>query len=57
MTRHAIIAHIMIATGILGTGAKVTEWTIKPAITQRLVKTINVGPNMCAGFKTAGLTN
>lgn len=57
MTRHAVLAQIMIAIGILGAVAKVMEWTRKPVITQRLVKTTIVGPNMCAGFKTAGLTN
>lgn len=57
MTRHAVLAQIMIATGIMGTGAQVMEWTRKPVITQRLVKTTIVGPNMCAGFKTVALTH
>lgn len=58
MTPHAIMCQIMISLGILGIADRVTTWTShRPVISQRMVKTISVGPNMCAGFKTAGLTN
>lgn len=58
MTRHAIIAHIMIATGILGTGAKVMEWTsVRPVISQRTVKLLTIGTPTNAGRTTAGSMN
>lgn len=52
-----MISRIMILIGILGLAWQVTVWTRdRPVISQRLVKTVSVGPNMCAGFKAANLT-
>lgn len=53
MTLHAITCQIAIAIGVLGIAHKAITWTMRPAINQRLVHTVAVGPNMCAGFKTA----
>ncbi len=53
-----MIPRVMILIGLLASAWQVTVWTKdRPVISQRLVTTVSVGPNMCAGFKTAGLTN
>ncbi len=53
MTRHAILAHIMIATG-----AKVMKWTsVRPVISQRTVKLLTIGTPTNAGRTTAGSMN
>lgn len=54
MTLHAITCQIAIAIGVLGIAHKAITWTShRQVISQRMVKLVNVGPNMCAGFKTA----
>ena len=51
-----MIPRLMIFIGVLGLALQVTVWTRdRPVISQRLVKTVSVGPNMCAGFKTVSL--
>lgn len=53
-----MIPRLMIFIGVLGLALQVMAWTRdRPVISQRLVKTVTVGPNMCVGFKAAGLTN
>lgn len=48
---------LMIILGLIGIADRVHSWTShRPVISQRPVKIVTVGPNMCAGFKAANLT-
>lgn len=50
-----IIHYLMVLLVLLALAWHVTAWMNQPLINQRIVKTVTVGPNMCAGFKTVSL--